>query len=127
MEALVLEANAQEAYDFAGILWSGSQTDTRWVATRFVEFNPTASLNANADEIEWVIPEQATNNFIMLNNLILSIWVKITKGDGETPPVPGSQVAPQNDVLYSMFSELTIKLNDIDISTTYKNTIFVPL
>jgi hypothetical protein len=96
MDAVVLPADAVHSGSFAENLFDPTPTDSRYLITSFAKFYPTNSLNANADAIQFELPELTANNLYMFHNTMFYMEAKITKADGTIPT--GKVVGPINNV-----------------------------
>jgi hypothetical protein len=85
---------------------------------QFVEIHPLASLAPNAP-IEFAISGNS-DEYLDLFNTFLHVRAKVTLPNGDKLPV-GSEVAPVNYFLHSLFSQVDVSLNDTMI-TPSENT-----
>ena len=93
-------------------------TQTAVEEGQFVEFHPLSSLSPGAP-IEFAI-SGATSEYLDLSNTYLHVRAKITKADGFNLDA-GTDVAPVNNWLHSLFSQVDISLNDT-LVTSSENT-----
>jgi len=85
------------------------------VQNNFTEckIEPTDALDGHP--YEFVIPDEA-NSFLMLNTLTLYAKFKLTKADGDdVSATDGNRVTVCNNFLSSMWSSITLKVNDSTI------------
>ena len=92
-------------------------TQTSVESGAFVEYNPISSLSDNSCPIEFCVSGSGTD-YIDLANTQLLIKCKITKANGNNLVPADDHVAPINNLLHSLFSEVDVKLNDTLVSTT---------
>ena len=82
----------------------------------FVEYRPSATLDANSDSpIEFVVPG-TDKAYIDLSHARLRVKAKITKEDGTALPST-TTLAPVNNFLHSLFSQLSVELNQKVVSS----------
>jgi hypothetical protein len=115
-DAVVLESAAAESFDFSSSLFDPVPTDSTWIQQQLQAFYPVTSLNANSTEINFLLPELLANYSYKFYDALLSLKVKITKSDGLSKPNDGSKVALVNNMMYSLFNAVEVKLNDISLS-----------
>ena len=99
-------------------LFSVPPTQTAVQEGLFVEYHPLATL-AQGAPIEFAI-SGATTEYLDLSNTFLHVRAKITKPDG-TDLDAGTDVAPVNYWLHSLFSQVDVSLNDT-LVTNSENT-----
>ena len=99
-------------------LFSVPPTQTAVEEGQFVEFHPLSSLSPGAP-IEFAI-SGATSEYLDLSNTYLHVCAKITKADG-TILNADTDVAPVNNWLHSLFSQVDISLDDT-LVTPIENT-----
>ena len=93
-------------------------TQTSIEEGQFIEIYPLASLSQGAP-IEFTI-SGATSEYVDLSNTFLHVQAKVTKADG-TNLDAGAAVAPVNNFLHSLFSQVDISLNGV-LVTNSENT-----
>ena len=99
-------------------LFSVPPTQTAVEEGQFVEYHPLSSLSPAAP-IEFAI-SGATSEYLDLSNTYFHVRVKVTKADG-TNLDAGTEVAPVNYWLHSLFSQVDISPNDTPV-TASENT-----
>lgn len=78
---------------------------------RFVEICPTTSLSENSNSIEFHIRASETE-YLDLNDTFLYLQLKVTAADGKNL-ASTSTATPSNFFMNSLFSDVTLSLNDI--------------
>lgn len=99
-------------------LFSVPPTQTALEDGQFVEFHPLASLSPGAP-VEFSI-SGASGEYLDLHHTFLHVQAKVTKPDG-TDLDADMDVAPVNNWLHSLFSQVDVSLNDTLI-TPSENT-----
>ena len=120
----LLHAQSQQCLRTELDLFSVPPTQTSIDGSQWVEHNPVSTISASAP-IEFVVSGSG-EDYLDLSNTLLEVRAKITAdGSPTTADVP---VAPVNNVLHSMFSQLDVSLNDVNVSsasTTYPYRAYV--
>ena len=96
-------------------LFSVPMTQTSIESGSYVEYNPISSIS-DGTPVEFVISGTG-QEYIDLANTQLYLKVDILKGDNARID-DKSEVAPVNLLLYSLFCEVDVKLNDVLITST---------
>jgi hypothetical protein len=115
-DAVVLEASAVASADFQANLFDPTPTDTRFMITSFAVNYMTNSLSTNAKEVKFELPALTANNIYMFHNSFLYIKAKITKADGSSSPDNYKTISVINDLLYTMWWNCEVKLNNVNIT-----------
>ena len=79
----------------------------------FEDIHPTTSLD-NVSVLEFVIPSSNVD-YLDLNDTLLTLKLKIVKKDGSAFKDTDIKPVPENFFLYSLFSDVSLQLNDIQI------------
>ena len=86
---------------------------------QWVEYNPVSSISASAP-IEFTVTGSG-DEYIDLDKTLLEIRAVIKQADGVAAPKT-AHIAPVNNTLHSLFSQVDVSLNDVPVSsstTTY--------
>ena len=86
---------------------------------QWIEYNPVSSISSSAP-IEFTVTGSG-DEYIELNKTLLEVKAVIKQADGQQTPKT-SHVAPINNTLQSLFSQVDVSLNDVPVSsstTTY--------
>ena len=114
-EAIVVEASNLGSVNFDEGFFDLPPIDSRYLATCFKEFYVTNSLANDAKTIKFMLPEETANNFYMLHNAFLVVRARLAKKDNSKPD-DGKKVAPINNIMYSLFDDVEIRLNGIKVA-----------
>ena len=96
-------------------LFSVPMTQTTVESGQWVEYTPVASIG-NRTPLEFMITS-STDEYIDLNETMLRVSAKIPRDD-RTPCVLADHVAPCNNFLHTLFSQLDVLLNDTLVSSS---------
>jgi len=96
--AIVLEASAVASEDFEANFFNYIPTDARYLMTVFQANFVSNSLGANAESVQFVLPQLQSNNVYALHNAMLFVKAKIVDDNGAKPP-NGAKVAPINNTV----------------------------
>ena len=86
---------------------------------QWIEYNPVSSISSSAP-IEFTVTGSG-DEYIDLNKTLLEVKAVIKQADGQQTPKT-SHIAPINNTLQSLFSQVDVSLNDVPVSsstTTY--------
>ena len=114
----LLNAQSQQCLRTELDLFSVPPTQTSIDSSQWVEHSPESTISASAP-IEFVVAGSG-DDYLDLSNTLLEVRAKLT-ADG-SPVTAEVAVAPVNNVLQSMFSQLDVSLNVVSVSsasTTY--------
>ena len=89
---------------------------SRNISVEYTEFQAQFAIKG-ATQIHFAIPAQTNTNVINFNDNVLEVGLKLTSLDG-TPLNSAAMVAPQNPIIDSLFKQVSITLNNNNISRT---------
>ncbi len=112
MENLVREPFSQDAVEIDSGFWQSLPVDRRYDKVTYHQFEPLTALSRTARTIKFKLPLWVAQNIYLLHACILQIKCKLVGPDYDKPLEQGSQVAPINLLLLSLFSHLKIWFND---------------
>ena len=115
----LLHQNSRQCVRSELDIFSLPPTQTSIEQGQWVEFNPVSTFSSSAP-VEFIITGSC-DEYIDLQNTLIEIKARIKTTDGE-PATNQEPLAPVNNTLHSMFSQVDIALNDVTISsasTTY--------
>lgn len=87
-------------------------TDLRFTQCDYKQFNAHTAMDKNSAELEFILGATDAPQCYQLSDALIELTLNITKADGVTMPDPSSKVGPVNNVLGSVFSNVTLKIND---------------
>eukprot|EP00745_Piridium_sociabile_P016480 TRINITY_DN24483_c1_g2_i1.p1 TRINITY_DN24483_c1_g2~~TRINITY_DN24483_c1_g2_i1.p1 ORF type:complete len:437 (+),score=66.11 TRINITY_DN24483_c1_g2_i1:2267-3577(+) len=111
--ASLVHPKSCESADSGLDLFAIPPTQTAIEDGTFVEYHPLSTLALNAP-IEFYI-SGGTGDYMDLSNTLLHVRAKVTKLDGTNLDDP-TNVAPINNWLHSLFSQVDVSLNNVLIS-----------
>ena len=94
-------------------IFSSKPTIKSIVGVQWIEHRPIAAVDDGCC-LEFQIPP-VSQHYMDLDHSLLKLKVKVKKADG-TPIAAGEKVGLTNNVLNSIFSQVDVTLNDLNIS-----------
>jgi len=113
MEAQLTEPLSFPAEDYAKSWFHSYPVDSRFLNTSYQSFMPTSSIDGKIITFEGAKFESPS--IYLIQDTVLKVTCKICKADG-TLPSKTALVAPVNNVLYSLFESVALKINEKDIT-----------
>lgn len=110
----LLHPQSCECLDSGLDLFTVPPSQTAVEEGHYVEYHPLAALAAGAP-IEFAI-SGGTGEYIDLSNTFLHVKAKVTKADGTN--LDGVDVAPINNWMHSLFTQVDVSLNDTVVSSS---------
>jgi hypothetical protein len=72
-------------------------------------------------DIEFSLDRYSAGNVILIQDTTLNVQFQIVKSDGVTLPDTAKFVAPRNNILHTLFSSVSLYINNVQISTALDN------
>jgi len=113
MEAQLTEPYSYPAEEFAKSWFHTYPVDSRFLNTSYQVFMPTSSIDAQI--ITFHCAKFESPNIYLIQDAIFKVQCHILNADG-TLPAKEAIVAPVNNVLYSLFESVSLKVNEKTIT-----------
>ena len=94
--------------------------DSRFNQVVLQKIPPSTGLDANSSQINFQLPSLDTPNVYLIQNTTLEVNILITKADGTVPPKT-AKVCAVNNTLSSLFSSVSMTINDALVTTSSTN------
>ncbi len=85
------------------------------------EYRKLAPRTFFKDNISFELESLCFPYLYQLSDAMMEVRLKITKSDGSTMPEPSVEVGPVNNILYSLFESLEMRINGIGITQSENN------
>ena len=114
MEVLQVQPDTYAGVDdFVDSFFRKTPTDLTYQNTRYQTYLPVNAIaGTGVSQINFFIQKWAGPILVDINNALLAVKLGLTKSDGKTKVPDESVVAPINNILHSMFSEIRIYYNN---------------
>ena len=103
-------------------LFSLPPTQTAVDGSQWVEHSPVSTITSSSP-IEFIVSGSG-EDYMDLNNTLLEVKACI-KTTNDSPVDAAVAVAPINNTLHSLFSQIDVSLNDVNVSSTYPYRAYV--
>ncbi len=118
MEAQLSESSVFPAQSYAASFFTKFPTDSRFLKVAHQSFMPVRIIDGK--DIEFSLDRYSAGNVIMIQDTTLNVRFQILKADG-TLPDTAKNVAPRNNILHTLFSSVTLHINNVQLSTAPDN------
>ena len=109
------QSEKDELMDQALDIFAPIQEETQLISGYEVEYSPIAPLAGN-NPIEFVVPSEGVDKYIQLNATTLRGYYQVLRGDGTSLANTDDDVALVNNAPHSMFKNVKIKINNMQIN-----------
>lgn len=111
----LIHNNSQQCMHSGLDVFSLPPTQTAINSSQWVEYNPVSTI-AHSSPIEFIVSGSG-EEYMDLANTLLEVKACIKAIDGTTVISDTTHVAPVNNTLHSLFSQLDVTLNDVTVSS----------
>ena len=118
MDALESEINTKPASNFIENFFSKLPVDSRYNKVEFQKFVPITGLSSTSKKIDFKLEKRDAPQCYIISKALIEVSVSITKDDGTTLPTTSKTVASLNNPLHSLFSSVSMALNDQKITVS---------
>jgi len=119
MEAQLAETLTSPSQSYANSFFSVLPTDTRFLQCSYQKVMPTRSLDSA--EIEFNLERFEAANVYVIQDILLELRIRIIDESTKKVPVKTKVVGPRNNVLHSIFSKVSLHINDTLITISSEN------
>ena len=120
-QALQIEPNVILAHNFTDDAFREQVSDLRYSEIRYNTFGPLEAI-ADQDSFAFEIPAKFGNNEIRLQEMILSVGVKLRINGTTAAPSQGMQISFVNNIFHSLFKSVEVTFGPDAVSTNKANT-----
>lgn len=92
-------------------LFASPQICTNVVGTEQIVYNPITGLDSSSTTIDFLIPGNG-DRYLNLNTIYLRLLVQLETTNNDVATIPG----PVNNLLHSLFKQVTLYLNGVQVS-----------
>ena len=117
VSGVLKESSTFASTSFIDNLFSELPGDSRFTQVVTQKIVPISALDSGSEKIEFLLPALQNPNVYLLNKTLIECTVVITKKDGTLPDTTQS-VAPVNMCLTSLFDSVSVRLNDVSITSS---------
>jgi len=110
------DAGTFPAQSYVKSYFSNLPTDLKFTSTQVMQVNAGKHIKDLDSSMDFVFEKLEEPYAYNISDMLLQATIIITKADGKTLPEPTAMVAPVNNVIGSLFSTMTMRIND-DIVT----------
>ena len=121
MDALESEINTRPASNFIENFFSKLPVDSRFNKVEFQRFVPVTGLSKNTTRIDFKLEKRDAPQCYLISKAIIEVTVSITKSDSSTLPEKAKSVASVNNSLHSLFSSVSMQINDQKITVAQED------
>lgn len=121
MDALELEINTKPASNFIEIFFSKLPIDSRFNKVEFQRFVPVTGLSKNTTKIDFKLEKRDPPQCYLISKAIIEVSVSITTSDSTSLPASTKKVASINNSLHSLFSSVSMQINDQNVTNSQED------
>ena len=121
MDALESEINTRPASNFIENFFSTLPIDSRFNKVEFQKFVPITGLSKNSSKIDFKLEKRDAPQCYLISKALIEVSVTITTNDSTTLPVATKLVASVNNPLQSLFSSVSMQINDQKITVSQED------
>ena len=119
MEAQLSESSVFPSQSYAASFFTKFPTDSRFLKVTHQSFMPVRIIDGK--DIEFSLDRYTAGNVILIQDTTLNVRFQIVKADGTSLPDTDKFVAPRNNILHTLFSNVALHVNNVQISTAPDN------
>ena len=119
MESQVTESAVFPSQSYSSSFFTKFPTDSRFLQVTHQSFEPVRVIDGK--DIEFNLNRYSAGNVIMIQDTTLNVRIKIVKADGVSLPNIAKFVAPRNNILHTLFSSVTLTINNTCLTTSPEN------
>jgi hypothetical protein len=121
MDALESEINTKPASNFIENFFSKLPIDSRFNKVEFQKFVPITGLSPTSKKIDFKLEKRDAPQCYLISKALIEVSVTITTADGSTLPPMAKVVASVNNPLQSLFSSVSMQINDQKITVSQED------
>jgi len=121
MQATQSEFGTQPGQDYIKSLFSDVPADTRFSSCRYIQIPPVTAIDVNTTQVVFMLPARESPSCYLLGDMLMKATVVIRKSDGTSLPDQDRLVGPVNNACASLFSNLQMSINGVEITTNQTN------
>ena len=118
VSGVLKESSTFASTSFVDNLFSELPADSRFTQVVLQKVVPISALDSCSEKIEFLLPALQNPNVYLLSKTMIECTVVITKNDGKTVPEKTKMVGPVNMCLSSLFESVSVRLNDVTITSS---------
>ena len=115
-DVTVTEVKTVPSESYVSSFFSHLPTDSRFTKVAYAKIVPSTGINIYSDTISFIFTSLSSPSVYLLNDMLISAQVVITKKDRISLPDTTANVGPVNCCISSLFSSCTMKINDISVT-----------
>ena len=115
MDAIQVQPHTVAAESYSDTFFQPSFTDLRFDQTKYHTFYPVNSINETSKHLSYYLPAWQSKTVWDLGGSLFAVKAKITNPDNTALDV-GKVAGPINNVLYSLISDCTVYLGEVNIT-----------
>lgn len=117
VSGVLKESSTFASTSFIDNLFSDLPGDSRFTQVVTQKIVPISALDSCSEKIEFLLPALQNPNVYFLNKTLIECTVVIQKKDGSLPDKT-KNVGPVNMCLTSLFDSVSVRLNDVNITSS---------
>lgn len=114
----VQEAGTYPAQHIIDDYFTDLPTDFRYTSVEYREFGPQTGVSKDSQELTFILSSLVAPYCYQLSDTLMRVKVQIVKKGTSTLPDANAKVGPVNNVIGSLFSKMTLKINDDPVTTS---------
>lgn len=111
--SLLIDDSAWSAQNYTDSFFLKKPTDLRYLKTEYYTYY--AQTESTDQPFSITLPKRSGPEVYHLNKLLMEVQLKLVDSDGNIP-ANGSNVAPVNNILHSIFMQVKLKLNQYELN-----------
>ena len=121
MDALESEINTRPASNFIENFFSKLPIDSRFNKVEFQKFVPVTGLSKNTTKIDFKLEKRDPPQCYLISKALIEVSVTITTSDSTSLPAKAKNVASCNNSLHSLFSSVSMQINDQNVTNSQED------
>ena len=121
MDSLESEVNTRPASNFIENFFSKLPIDSRFNKVEFQRFVPVTALDKTTTKIDFKLEKRDPPQCYLISKAIIEVGVTITTSDSTTLPATAKDVASCNNALDSLFTSVSMQINDQTVSSSIED------
>jgi hypothetical protein len=92
-------------------------TDYRYTFVEYRRFNSHTAIDKDSNELQFILPPQNAPYCYQLGDSLMHVKLQIVKKGQNVLPDASAKVAPVDNIIGSLFSKVTLQINDDPVTT----------
>jgi hypothetical protein len=121
MDAIESEVNTKPSSNFIEHFFSKLPVDSRFNKVEFQKFIPITGLDKNTTKIDFLLEKRSAPQCYLISKALIEVNVTLVKKDGVSVPDTTKLVGSINNCLHSLFSTVSMQINDQKITVAQED------